>query len=283
MSILSPVHTADSIIERFRLGITTIAKPGNKQISVLCGKDDKYSPKAEELSLERLELCDDKLITPVHVHPGHVIILNMNPQTNNSTATLLMLIIALLLITGGYYFYSNKKPSPITQDINSETRAIVTSDSVAPVKATTTKALSVTETPAIIATPSVKEKVSTPTSSAATTTPVTVPSIKITNPNGGEMWKEGQTQVVQWSAQNIVGNQSVKLVDLNNRVVMTITSDIAANNTSTGLYQISWVLPSEFVSEASPIKYKILVSANNGSALDYSDTPFIITADGKGI
>jgi len=123
---------------------------------------------------------------------------------------------------------------------------------------------------------------STDTSAPGSVSPTSTPSIKITNPNGGEIWKEGQTQVVRWSAQNIVGNQSVKLVDLNNRVVMTVASDITANNTSTGLYQISWVLPSEFVSEASPIQYKISVSANNGSALDYSDTPFTIVADGKG-
>jgi len=185
----------------------------------------------------------------------------MNPQQNNSTVPLLILIIALILITGGYYIYSNQKPAPITQNIPAETGNVVINNSLVPVNGTET------------ATPgSVNYILST-----------TTPSIKITNPNGGEMWKEGQTQVVQWSAQNIAGNQSVKLVDLNNRVVMTITNDIAANNTNTGLYQVSWVLPSEFVSEASPMKYKISVSANNGSALDYSDMPFTIFADGKGI
>jgi len=185
----------------------------------------------------------------------------MNTQPNNPTVPILILVIVLLLIAGGYYIYSNKSISPDTQNITTETENVVVDDSALPTNNTSTIA----------------------PGSATPISPNATPSIKIINPNGGEMWKEGQTQVVQWSAQNIVGNQSVKLVDLNNRVVLTITSDIAANNTSTGLYQISWVLPQEFVSEASPIKYKILVSANNGLALDYSDTPFTIYASGSGL
>lgn len=70
MSTLSPDLTAVSILDLFSIATTKIAKPGVNQISVLCEKETTDSPSPVELSLKRLELYDDRSITPVHVHAG---------------------------------------------------------------------------------------------------------------------------------------------------------------------------------------------------------------------
>ncbi len=70
MSTLSPSLTAESLINLYNLGITTIVKPRNEQITVLCGRETADSPFAAELSFRKLKLYDGKHITPVHVHPA---------------------------------------------------------------------------------------------------------------------------------------------------------------------------------------------------------------------
>ncbi len=110
----------------------------------------------------------------------------------------------------------------------------------------------------------------------------TQPSITILSPNGGEMWQEGKVYPIRWSAKNISGNQIIKLVNSNNTVIRTIDAKVNTVNGGTGLYQLSWSIPQEFVSEASPGKFKILISSADNTISDYSDIQFTIYASGIG-
>lgn len=108
------------------------------------------------------------------------------------------------------------------------------------------------------------------------------PSITILSPNGGEMWQEGIVYPIRWSAKNISGNQTIKLVNSNNTVIRTIDPNVKTVNGGTGLYQLSWSIPQAFVSEASPGKFKILISSADNTISDYSDNQFTIYASGRG-
>jgi len=61
---MTPDLTAKSLIELFHLGTTTITKPGDRQIQVLCESENSDSIKAVELSIKRLELYDKKILLP---------------------------------------------------------------------------------------------------------------------------------------------------------------------------------------------------------------------------
>ena len=182
----------------------------------------------------------------------------MNTQQNKLIVPLLIVIIALLLIGGGLYFYSGDKTA-ISENLNSNTNTQVT-----PVVNTNTP----------------------PKSNPVTTTkpaPSTVASINVIYPNGGEMLKEGSTYVIQWSVKNFKGAQNISIIDENNEIVKVLASNIATNNNSNGIQQYSVVLPMEFVSEASPRKFRVMITANNNTIRGFSDTPFTIYASAKGI
>ncbi len=104
----------------------------------------------------------------------------------------------------------------------------------------------------------------------------TVSTIAVTSPIGGESWQEGRTYPITWSVRNLQGTQSIKLVNSNNVVIRTIASNI------TGGYY-NWTIPQEFVTEASPGNFKILISSYDNIVSDYSDSFFRIYSGGRGV
>lgn len=184
----------------------------------------------------------------------------MNTQQNKLIVPLLIVIIALLLIGGGLYFYSGDKTA-VSENLNSNTN---------------------TNT---LVTPVVNTNIPPKSNPVTNTQPVTSTSasIDVIYPNGGEMLKEGSTYVIQWSVKNFKGAQNINIIDENNEIVKVLASNIATNNNSNGIQQYSVVLPREFVSEASPRKFRVMITANNNTIRGFSDTPFTISASGKGI
>lgn len=100
------------------------------------------------------------------------------------------------------------------------------------------------------------------------------PSITVLSPNGGEMWKVGQTQKIKWKTENIPSDSTINLeifkegMEKGHNTV--IYKDLSVATTS---YNWSVSMPAG--------KYRIfanLVLANGANvATDISDAPFIIT------
>ncbi|MCR4334478.1 MAG: hypothetical protein NUV47_01985 [Patescibacteria group bacterium] len=155
---------------------------------------------------------------------------------------MIIAIVAILAVGGGVVYYTTKTPAPSlnTEEDNYQTQANQNNNS----------------------------------SSAS----VGTPTITVVSPDGGEMWQEGKTYQITWSARNISGNQSIKLVDRNNLVIRTINSNINTVNDGSNSYSYNWIIPQEFVSEASPLKFKILISSSDNTVSDYSNNQFTISA-----
>jgi len=176
---------------------------------------------------------------------------------------LLVAIIAVLVIGGGVYVYENKKveiPAVVDSAIQQSNQ----------IQQTDTQNSIVTDQ---------QNNLVTKTSSA-TNQVVAKPSITVISPNGQEIWQEGKVYPIKWSAKNIPGNQTIRLVDANNSVIRVIDSNVNTVNGGTGLYQYSWSIPQAFVSEASPGKFRISISSSDSTVSDYSDNQFTIFASG---
>ncbi len=192
----------------------------------------------------------------------------MNNSQKGFVVPLLIGIIALLVVGGGVYIYQNEKIEvPEVVDTTQLTNQIQqqTNTQASPVSIQRINVPSQTDSSFNIIAPNTSQ-----------------PSITILSPNGGEMWQEGIVYPIRWSAKNISGNQTIKLVNSNNTVIRTIDPNVKTVNGGTGLYQLSWSIPQAFVSEASPGKFKILISSSDNTISDYSDNQFTIYASGRG-
>lgn len=89
-------------------------------------------------------------------------------------------------------------------------------------------------------------------------------SVKVVQPNGGEKWRQGFSEVIKWE-DNF--EDSVKIELYNNE---TFIKSIADQTESDGLYV--WQIDTDLDAN---ISYKIkIISANNEDVYDFSDNPF---------
>jgi len=99
----------------------------------------------------------------------------------------------------------------------------------------------------------------------------TTPSIILTSPNGGEIWAEGQTQSINWTAYNVSKSNLFYSSDSGNTWNL-----IASNlNTNSGSNSYNWVVPTGINSSKCYIK---VVDANNNQYFDRSNGLFTIPA-----
>ncbi|MCS6804701.1 MAG: zinc-dependent metalloprotease [Acidobacteriota bacterium] len=92
------------------------------------------------------------------------------------------------------------------------------------------------------------------------------PSITVLVPNGGETWRVGTVQTIQWSSTNVTGTVSISLSTNGGRNYTPLFSGLA----NTGSIQWS-------VNSAASTKCRIRVASDDGSASDTSDANFKIT------
>lgn len=92
-------------------------------------------------------------------------------------------------------------------------------------------------------------------------------SLKVTSPNGGEIWVIGSPYFITWD-DNILSNIEILLFK-NDILVRVIDSNSASDGTFT------WIVSAAV---ASGNDYKVMVaSLNDGTIFDFSDTEFAIT------
>jgi hypothetical protein len=176
---------------------------------------------------------------------------------------LLLAIIVLLVIGGGIYIYQIKNSTTTKVDSNNNETQQVNSNIQ----------------PSITSPASVQTGSSAQTNISNSNAPK--PRMTILSPNGGESWQEGKVYEIKWSAMNIPGDQIIRLADSNNRVIKIIDSNVNTVNGGTGNYQYSWSIPQTLVSEASPGKFKILISSSDNTISDSSDNYFNIIANSQ--
>jgi len=106
-----------------------------------------------------------------------------------------------------------------------------------------------------------------------TSSNTTQPSITVTSPNGGQIWKIGETYNITWTSTNLLSSDAVAITLFANSVDpgSSIVASVAA---SSGSY--SWAIPSNLVPGST---YKINVTkATAPTATDTSDNYFTISA-----
>lgn len=113
-----------------------------------------------------------------------------------------------------------------------------------------------------------------------TAPPPPPPSLRVLSPNGGEVWKTGETHIISWQIQNdnVVGLDTVinlsKVGDSQFSYSLNLPNGIVKTNGS-GSYTYSWTIPS-FLDARSD--YRVSVAVDGGNyGLDQSDAPFTIT------
>jgi len=75
---------------------------------------------------------------------------------------------------------------------------------------------------------------------------LTEPSLQVISPNGGEVWRRGETRTITWTANGVTGNLVIELVQ-DSEVLGTIASSVAA---SAGSY--SWIV-GQLISGTCPL------------------------------
>ncbi|OGI94213.1 hypothetical protein A3A03_00980 [Candidatus Nomurabacteria bacterium RIFCSPLOWO2_01_FULL_40_18] len=121
------------------------------------------------------------------------------------------------------------------------------------------------------------QKQFTLTVSSATSTN---PSLKVLSPNGGEVWKTGQTYTIAWQTNNIalLSSYSGVTIDLTNESdhrVLQIVPESSQLSFSTTSYR--WVIPSSIPAG----NYKVMVTLNSkmdSSVYNFSNSFFTITS-----
>jgi hypothetical protein len=104
-----------------------------------------------------------------------------------------------------------------------------------------------------------------------TVTPVPLPGIRVTAPNGGETWKAGTAQTVTWSYTGNPGSMVKIQLYKNGSLNRTLTY---GTSISSGSY--TWTIPA---SQAASSVYKIkITSTSNSTYYDSSDNNFTIGA-----
>lgn len=107
----------------------------------------------------------------------------------------------------------------------------------------------------------------------------TQPSITVTSPNGGEVWKQGIAHNITWRATG-VNNVRISIADF--QTGLNIEHTIANVPASNGLY--SWTVPSDNNYLPLGNTYRIAISSTDdtgpsyGYLVDTSDKPFTIAA-----
>lgn len=91
-------------------------------------------------------------------------------------------------------------------------------------------------------------------------------SITVLVPNGGETWRLGTVQTIQWSSTNVTGTVTISLSTNGGRNYTPLLSGVA----NTG--SVQWT-----VSGSTSTKCRIRVASDDGSASDASDANFKIT------
>ena len=183
----------------------------------------------------------------------------MKKSQRGFAGVLIIIIIAVLAIGGGVYIYTNNKveaPTDVLNVVNNVATTTGVSDKSSFKNQDEQNAAR--ERARLNSEIIVSEK----------------PLIKVIYPNGGETLNEGDTVQIKWSTKDIKKTLDIKLVDNNNSVVKTIASNINAIENNS----YNWTVPNAFVSEASPLPFKILISSSDNTISDYSDSSFRIAA-----
>jgi len=98
---------------------------------------------------------------------------------------------------------------------------------------------------------------------------VSPPSVKVTYPNGGEIWEEGKTYTIRWSSENLRGNVQIQLC-------WSLTGPgglhTISNVPNTGSY--NFTVPK--LGEQVEIAPYLIISSMDGRAKDASDNVFTI-------
>lgn len=97
-------------------------------------------------------------------------------------------------------------------------------------------------------------------------------TIRITSPNGGEVWQAGNTYDIKWQSENL--DSTI----INIFLYVEGTRSIIASNIpiSDGLY--SWTIPLNLLPKWT---YRIFVRTPSGTFVDFSDNDFSIVAPGS--
>ncbi|MFH0992049.1 MAG: LamG-like jellyroll fold domain-containing protein [bacterium] len=96
-------------------------------------------------------------------------------------------------------------------------------------------------------------------------------SIVVTQPNGGETWWIGNSYWITWTSENVSSNVKIELSTDNG---ITISYLIAQNEANDGAF--FWPIPSGIASS----QCRILITAIDESAYDFSDNSFTIAQSG---
>ncbi len=105
-------------------------------------------------------------------------------------------------------------------------------------------------------------------------------TITVLSPNGGEMWQEGGTYQIKWTSKNVQLDAPGYIALTKDGTIIKVIGPTALNGGSMSNFGGStlWTIPPEFVSEASPGKFKILIASSDNTIMDYSDSQFTIFA-----
>jgi hypothetical protein len=99
---------------------------------------------------------------------------------------------------------------------------------------------------------------------------VTLPTLKVTSPNGGEIWKAGSRQTIRWSYTSSAGS-SIR-IELLKAGVFARTIGYGYGSGSSGYYY--WTLPTTLTAGSD---YQVRVTNRTSSAwTDASDKVFSI-------
>lgn len=104
-----------------------------------------------------------------------------------------------------------------------------------------------------------------------TYTVVAAPSIKVTAPNGGQVWSRGVSQTITWSAVNLPGTARLRVQVLKGASVVATP----ASSASPGAGSVSWT-PSLALAKGADYRVKITVLFVSPSLTDTSDGPFAL-------
>ncbi len=106
-----------------------------------------------------------------------------------------------------------------------------------------------------------------------TVTPVSLPWISVSSPNGGESWQAGTAHTISWSS----GNSPGSYVDISLYQSGSYSSSIVSGTANDGSY--SWTISP---SQAAGSDYSIVISSTTTAASDGSDAYFSITSSSAG-
>jgi len=100
---------------------------------------------------------------------------------------------------------------------------------------------------------------------------VSVPTITVTRPNGGETWRVGDSQVIQWTSANNPGSYvKIELYRGSNTLPELV---IRYSEPNDGAYQ--WSIPTSLPLASD---YRVKISSTSTSASDYSDSYFALVS-----